>query len=1150
MRTITLTVLLLLFYQFVCSQVLLQEDQDHTENFQDFRGTGIVPNPTSGALDANAWSITPSSGLNYGFGEDHDDDFFRRGSSAGNVSSGGIYAFEVESGTYALGVQANNSQMTPGTINHKMINSGNTTIGAVLIAYEIWVYNNQNRSTEITFAYRSNRFTDVEIKQFRLRTPVVADANPEWVKYDFSKVLDDFYLAPGDTLYFTWETNDFEGGGSRDQFAINNLLVRPYFSIWEENFGERTAQGNASLQNHNDYQSDAQLFNGSAVISGIANSDDYLGASGGANLLMDNDGGVEKEVVIGPLDLSGFSDFSLNFGFRTSNAARLPEVSWSDDGVDYHPLNISFNVVAAQWRASGKSNLSIQPTSNFHLKFEKNQTATFRFDDFRLTAAPNQYDGPTFFHRPMPDTNATGTLGFWLRVFGENIQANQTRMYYRDKGDANYQFITANECINDSCFFELTSIAASQEIEYFFSAEDDNGKSLYPMTGTLDQNDEIEQNPVNPFGFYVFGTKKWSGNGQDQSWTNPANWSPEGVPQLQDSVVLDHSLVSGAYKVEMAEGRREAPMRFLAINAENQTITLQIPNENTARPAIDIQQESSSAVALLIGPKAILENKTGATAGMGIALNGRVVIRNGGRYKHANNRGLRTFIDKLQIHDSTRYGKVVLATPADFVNIPIAGVRYPTLVLAPTDPNSNRSYSNGLASSNLTIEGNLIIEDQANWNLNSNATVSLKDSLKIDGGLQLTAGSGQSTTLSFEGSRPQAWQSAQDIALGENVKLVLDNAEGLHIDANLKVKNLKLEDGQLQFGQELLFTQGFEAEGSEGGYVVLGENQSLKADLSANNNHFLPIGTENYYMPFQIEPADGAQLNAAIDANIFNGFTDLHQLKAAWALTFSDNVQNADFTFAWEEKAEDTDFERNSIDVFAKAGHEDWEAVNNSFGSATTSGNIFQKTATFATIAADTLYQFTVADQQTPLPVELIYFFAEEKEPGLLLKWATVTEIDNKGFEVYRSSGGEDSSFMTYQAGAGNSIHKQKYEWMDEQPLADAYYWLHQIDFDGSRSIYGPIHYRKQNTNHINLKIFPNPTQNFIQIQLSGLEEPEQLILQLQDMSGKVVLEKTHKFQSFEAFSWEFGKPLASGVYVLHLHSRTATLGHQKVIIK
>jgi hypothetical protein len=85
-----------------------------------------------------------------------------------------------------------------------------------------------------------------------------------------------------------------------------------------------------------------------------------------------------------------------------------------------------------------------------------------------------------------------------------------------------------------------------------------------------------------------------------------------------------------------------------------------------------------------------------------------------------------------------------------------------------------------------------------------------------------------------------------------------------------------------------------------------------------------------------------------------------------------------------------------------------------------------------------------------PVPVELTSFTASVNESDVTLNWATATEINNMGFEVQRSNGGEyvDVEFVD---GFGTTSEIQNYTFTDKNLEIGSYsYRLKQVDFDGT----------------------------------------------------------------------------------------------------
>ncbi len=95
----------------------------------------------------------------------------------------------------------------------------------------------------------------------------------------------------------------------------------------------------------------------------------------------------------------------------------------------------------------------------------------------------------------------------------------------------------------------------------------------------------------------------------------------------------------------------------------------------------------------------------------------------------------------------------------------------------------------------------------------------------------------------------------------------------------------------------------------------------------------------------------------------------------------------------------------------------------------------------------------------TPLPVELISFFAVFSDGSVLLTWQTATEVNNYGFEIERSSTNSDAGriweTIGFKEGHGNSNSPKNYEFTDEHPPeGNLQYRLKQIDTDGRYEYY------------------------------------------------------------------------------------------------
>lgn len=84
------------------------------------------------------------------------------------------------------------------------------------------------------------------------------------------------------------------------------------------------------------------------------------------------------------------------------------------------------------------------------------------------------------------------------------------------------------------------------------------------------------------------------------------------------------------------------------------------------------------------------------------------------------------------------------------------------------------------------------------------------------------------------------------------------------------------------------------------------------------------------------------------------------------------------------------------------------------------------------------------------IPVELSSFVASVSNGKVILSWATITETNNKGFAVEKSSGSEFEQ-IGFVDGKGTTTEKQFYTFTDNTPGTGVVrYRLKQIDFNGT----------------------------------------------------------------------------------------------------
>ena len=101
----------------------------------------------------------------------------------------------------------------------------------------------------------------------------------------------------------------------------------------------------------------------------------------------------------------------------------------------------------------------------------------------------------------------------------------------------------------------------------------------------------------------------------------------------------------------------------------------------------------------------------------------------------------------------------------------------------------------------------------------------------------------------------------------------------------------------------------------------------------------------------------------------------------------------------------------------------------------------------FAALANGTVVQLLPG----VVPVELSSFTATVNGTNISLNWTTVTETNNRGFEVQRRSSDYDFVTVGFVNGKGTTTQIQNYSFTESNlPLGNYAYRLKQIDFDGT----------------------------------------------------------------------------------------------------
>lgn len=171
------------------------------------------------------------------------------------------------------------------------------------------------------------------------------------------------------------------------------------------------------------------------------------------------------------------------------------------------------------------------------------------------------------------------------------------------------------------------------------------------------------------------------------------------------------------------------------------------------------------------------------------------------------------------------------------------------------------------------------------------------------------------------------------------------------------------------------------------------------------------------------------------------------------------------------------------------------------------------------------------------LPISLTTFTAKPINETILLNWKTISEKNNKYFEVQRSADGKSYTSITTLDGAGNSDTEKSYSFTDENPYAGTnYYKLIQYDIDGKST----PKIISVDSNLDKAQVFVSSSGSSVDLNITSPNSAK-ATLYLYDLEGNRISEKAFGLsKGMNTFS--FAEALSPGVYFVSLITAEATV--------
>ena len=164
--------------------------------------------------------------------------------------------------------------------------------------------------------------------------------------------------------------------------------------------------------------------------------------------------------------------------------------------------------------------------------------------------------------------------------------------------------------------------------------------------------------------------------------------------------------------------------------------------------------------------------------------------------------------------------------------------------------------------------------------------------------------------------------------------------------------------------------------------------------------------------------------------------------------------------------------------------------------------------ATAAGIAIDD-FEIT-GTLNTPLPVSMVSFKGENNNEINLLKWITVYELNNQGFEICRSADAKNFEKIGFVDAVTAYAPTHNYEFKDTQLKNNIYYYkLRQIDLNGNEYYTNVISIKNKKIITDPVTFFPNPVKEYLYISINDQHEGN-TIIRLFNLQGKLVFKESY----------------------------------------
>ncbi len=175
----------------------------------------------------------------------------------------------------------------------------------------------------------------------------------------------------------------------------------------------------------------------------------------------------------------------------------------------------------------------------------------------------------------------------------------------------------------------------------------------------------------------------------------------------------------------------------------------------------------------------------------------------------------------------------------------------------------------------------------------------------------------------------------------------------------------------------------------------------------------------------------------------------------------------------------------------------------------------------------------------TPLPVDLSYFYVKSNKKIIELNWKVIQEFNTKGYEIQRTLDLTNFRNITsLPAQGGTSPHTYSYLDADVRPNTTYYYRLKMLDNDGQFE-YSPVRSAKIEDESL-MRVFPNPVDRELGIDMFAIEEGSAMLKIWNNAGIEMYIQSLELLEGNNVFTIETAN-WAEGVYFIQIKTAEGT---------